>query len=88
MEENTIEQLKALVAGKLDVNLKHEEIRADAPLLDEGLGLDSLAIVELITLIEEKFGFEFGEDDLNMEAFANLRSLAKVVDDRRAPVPA
>jgi acyl carrier protein len=86
--ENTIEQLKQLVAGKLDVNLKYEEIDLDAPLLDEGLGLDSLAIVELITLIEDEFGFQFGEGDLNMEAFASLRSLAKVIDAQRAVVPA
>ena len=84
----TIEQLKEIVAGKLDVNIRYEDIHPDAPLLDEGLGLDSLAIVELITLIEEKYRFQFGEDDLNMEAFANLRNLASVVDARRAGVPA
>jgi acyl carrier protein len=86
--ENTIDQLKALVAGKLDVNLRYDEISPDAPLLDDGLGLDSLAIVDLITLIEDKFGFQFGEDDLNMDAFSNLRSLAKVVDAQRAAIPA
>jgi acyl carrier protein len=77
-----------MVAGNLDVNVRYEDIHPDAPLLEEGLGLDSLAIVELITLIEDKYGFEFGEDDLNMDAFANLRSLARVVAARRFVVPA
>ena len=61
MIEDTIEQLKDLVAGNLDVNIKREEIDPDAPLLEAGLNLDSLAIVELITLTEERFGIEFGD---------------------------
>jgi len=34
-------------------------------------------------LSEESFGIEFGEDDLTMEAFANLRTLAGVIAARR-----
>jgi acyl carrier protein len=85
MIENTIEQLRKLVAERLDVNRKLEEIGADVPLLGGGLGLDSLAVVELVTLTEECFGIEFGEDELNMDSFASLRALAKVVDGLRTP---
>ena len=80
---NTLETLTHLVADKLDMNLKLEDIDPDAPLLEAGLTLDSLAIVELITLSEDTFGIEFGEDDLNMNTFANLRSLAGVIEGRR-----
>ena len=84
MIDDTIEQLKDLVAGKLDVNIKREEIDPDAPLLEEGLNLDSLALIELVTLSEEQFGIEFGEDDLNMEVFGSLRALAGVIAAQRA----
>ena len=83
MKVSTIEQLKDLVADRLDVNIARESIDADAPLLEEGLKLDSLAIVELITLIEGDFAIEFGEEDLNMDAFASLRTLAGVIDAHR-----
>ena len=86
--ENIIEELRHLIAEKLDRNITLEEIDPDAPLLGEGLNLDSLAIVELITLSEENFGIEFGEDDLTMEAFANLRTLAGVIAARRVPAGA
>lgn len=79
MTDDTIEQLRKLVAEHLDVNRTLEEIVPDAPLLGGGLGLDSLAIVELVTLTEECFSIEFGEGELNMESFANLRALANVV---------
>ena len=86
--DNIIEELRHLIAEKLDVNLPLEDIDPDAPLLGDGLNLDSLAIVELITLSEEHFDIEFGEDDLNMEAFANLRTLAGVITARRVPAGA
>ena len=83
MIEETIEQLKLLVIEKLDVNIRREQLDPDAALLAEGLNLDSLAIVELITLTEEHFGIEYGEDELNMETFACLRSLANVICSHR-----
>lgn len=79
MIEDTIEQLRKLVAERLDINRTLEEIAPDAPLLGCGLGLDSLAIVELVSLTEEHFSIEFGEDALTMDSFANLRALATAV---------
>ena len=88
MVENIVEELRHLMAEKLDRNLKLEDIDPDAPLLGDGSKLDSLAIVELIILSEENFGIEFGEDDLTMEAFATLRTLAEVIAARRVPAGA
>ena len=59
--EETINQLKHVIANELGVNVHAADIDADQPLLEEGLKLDSLAIVELITLSEERFGIQFGE---------------------------
>jgi acyl carrier protein len=77
--EVIIEQLRRLVAENLDLNLKLEEIDPDAQLLDGGLKLDSLSIVKLITLSEQTFRIEFGEDDLCLESFASLRALAATI---------
>lgn len=88
MVDDTIEQLKYLIAHKLDLDLQEGSIDTDAPLLEGGLKLDSLAIVELITLIEETFGFQFGEEDLNMDAFGSVRSLAAVIAPKRVPAMA
>lgn len=42
--------------------------------------LDSLALVELITAIEERFDFEIDEDDITAEVFGTVESLAVHVD--------
>lgn len=81
--ETTIDQLRHLIAERLNLNIALEDIDPDAQLLEGGLKLDSLALVELITLIEEQFAIQFDENDFNVEAFGNLRSLAKVIEVRR-----
>jgi acyl carrier protein len=44
--------------------------------------LDSLALVELITVIEDRFGFEIDEDDITAEVFGTVGSLAAHVESR------
>jgi acyl carrier protein len=46
--------------------------------------LDSLALVELITNIEERFGFEMDEDDITAEVFESVGSLSAFVDKQRS----
>lgn len=77
--DDIADRLKHIVAEQLDVNIALEEIRDELPLFEGGLGLDSVAIMEFITLIEENFGFQFAEDELNLKPFQNLRILADFV---------
>jgi acyl carrier protein len=86
MSESLVNQLKAIIAEELDVNLKAEEIDENASLFEDGLGLDSIAIVELISLIEEKFGFLFSDSELSPEFFNNLEVLSNLIDSKLATV--
>ena len=76
MVADVIEQLKQIIAEELDVNLDPQEIDENAPLFEEGIGLDSIAIMDFILLIEERFGFEFADTDLNVGLFGSLATLA------------
>jgi acyl carrier protein len=82
MHDNITEQLRHMIAEKLNLNLTIDQVDPDAQLLEGGLKLDSLALVELITLVEDHFGIQFGESDFNIEVFGNLRSLAALVRSR------
>ncbi len=79
MSEILMSQLKRIIAEKLDVNLKAEEIDETASLFEDGLGLDSIAIVEFIALIEKHFNIQFADTELNTESFSNLKVLADFV---------
>lgn len=83
-----IERLKDIIANELDVNTKLENIRDDVSLLEDGIGLDSVAVMEFISIIEEKFSFQFSDDELSMEPFQNLMVLSEFVAGRMAPASA
>lgn len=50
--------------------------------LSEGL-LDSLALEQLISFIEEEFGFQFADNELVVENFESIERLAALVDSKR-----
>lgn len=57
-----------------------ERFTPDTELFGSLPELDSLALVELITVIEERFGFELDEEDITAEVFGTVESLAVHID--------
>jgi acyl carrier protein len=82
-ETAIINELKKIIAEELDVNLTAEEIDENVSLFEEGLGFDSIAIVELISSIEERFKIEFTDSELNPEHFSNLTVLADFIRSKK-----
>lgn len=61
-----------------------DQIDPLAPLFGEGLGLDSLDMLELSMAIEQKYGIKLRSDDPdNQSIFASLRSLTEHVQKNR-----
>ncbi len=84
MTEPVLESVKRIILDDLDVNLTYEDLDDTAPLFEDGLALDSVILVELISFIEKRFSIELRDDTLNMDTFRNLQSLAKVIQDQIA----
>lgn len=79
------EQLKqAIVKGLNLQDVKPEEIADDTPLFGTGLELDSLDAVELVILIQSKFGVEIKDMQEGREAFRTLGTLAAFIEERRS----
>jgi len=47
-------------------------------------GLDSMAIMQLLVLVEEEFGVEIAERDLTRHNFSTVRHLAELIRDRNS----
>lgn len=56
-----------------------EEVSAEQ-LLKEDIGLDSLSLVSVVVGLEEKFGVEFQESDLDPSEIAQVKDLVKLVE--------
>ncbi len=76
--------LAGLFVQALNLEMVADEIDATAPLFGEGLGLDSIDILEVALEISHRYGFQLRSDDENnQKIFQNLRSLAAHVAQHR-----
>jgi acyl carrier protein len=76
--------LAALFVRSLNLEMTAAEIEPTAPLFGDGLGLDSIDILEVALEISQQYGFQLrSDDDNNQKIFQNLRSLAVHVAQHR-----
>ena len=77
-------EVAALIVEALNLEVKPDEIDADAPLFGEGLDLDSIDVLEIALVISKKYGFQMRSDDQDNERiFASLRALTAHIATQR-----
>jgi acyl carrier protein len=78
-------ELADLLVEVLHLEVAASEIDPEAPLYgDQGLGLDSIDILEIAVAISKKYGFKLRSDDPdNDRIFASLRALASHIAEKR-----
>ena len=82
----TIErELADMLVEVLHLEVAASDIDPAAPLFgDQGLGLDSIDILEIAVAISKKYGFKLRSDDPdNDRIFGSLRALASHIAERR-----
>ena len=79
-------ELKQLIIDTLELeDVTPDDIDPDEPLFVEGLGLDSIDALELGLALQKTYGIKLEADsEETRRHFANLRSLAALVEERRA----
>jgi acyl carrier protein len=78
------QELAALVVKALNLEVAPEAIVPVAPLYGDGLGLDSIDILEIALEVSQRYGFELRSDDANnVRIFESLRSLAQHIAQHR-----
>jgi acyl carrier protein len=77
-------ELARLIVSALNLETQAEEIDPEAPLYGEGLGLDSIDILEIALAISKTYGVKLRSDDQdNRRIFSSLRSLHQHIQQRR-----
>jgi acyl carrier protein len=79
-------ELADVLVEVLHLEVAASDIEPEAPLYgDQGLGLDSIDILEIAVAISKKYGFKLRSDDPdNDRIFASLRALAAHIAERRS----
>lgn len=77
-------ELAQLIVETLNLDTNADAIDPDAPLYREGLGLDSIDILEISLAISRRYGVTLRSDDENNRTiFSSLRSLSRHISERR-----
>lgn len=78
-------ELAQLIVATLNLETQAADVNPDAPLYKEGLGLDSIDILELALAVSKTYGIRLRSDDENnQKIFSSLRSLNQHIQQFRA----
>jgi len=82
--EELIKELKEEIISALNLEeMSADEIGDDDALFGSGLGLDSIDALELIVLLEKKYGIRVKDPKEGKEIFKSVRTMAQYVIDHR-----
>jgi len=81
---SSLEQVKNILDSTLGLNGRVQKFDAETALLGNIHELDSMAVVTVITTIEEQFGIIVDDDEISAETFETLGSLVDFVDTKLA----
>jgi acyl carrier protein len=77
---STSESVKMLLAQTLQIGAHAEALTRESALLGALPELDSMAVVTLLTAMEEYFNITVEDDEINADTFATFGNLVDFVD--------
>lgn len=78
------DQIASEIIEALNLDISIAEIDDNAPLYGDGLGLDSIDILEIALVVSKKYGFQIKADSPdNAEIFKSLNSLCNYIVTHR-----
>lgn len=82
--DDLIREVADLMVTALNLDMAPADIDPAAPLYGDGLGLDSIDILEVALAVSKKYGFQLRADNEdNTAIYASLRSLSDYIATHR-----
>ena len=80
----TLDEVKNILSDVLSLGERKNLITADSILLGSIPELDSMAVVNVITALEEHFGVTVNDDEISAKTFETLGTLVYFVEQKLA----
>ena len=74
------EEVRDILCQSLQLGARCGSLQPATPLLGNLPELDSMAVVTVITALEEHYGFAVADDEISADTFATVGSLAAFVE--------
>jgi len=82
--ETLLPEVAALIVEALNLEVQPGDIDPEAPLYGDGLGLDSIDMLEIALVVSKRYGFQLKSDnENNQQIFASLRALTEHIASQR-----
>jgi len=78
----SLEEIRQVVGDMLQLGDRTESLQADSALLGGIPEFDSMAVVSVITALEEQYGIMVEDDDISAETFETLGNLVDFVNSK------
>jgi len=76
--------VKSIITESLQLGARADALTAETPLLGNLPELDSMAVVTVITALEDHYGFFVEDDEISAETFTTLGTLTQFVSEKLA----
>lgn len=76
------DEVRQLISEMLQLGDRLGKLGPDAPLLGSITEFDSMAVVALISILEERFGIQIADDEISAETFETLGTVYEFVRDK------
>jgi acyl carrier protein len=80
--EVVIDDVRTVIGGTLQLGTRSQAMNAATPLLGAIPELDSMAVVNVLTALEEHFGIIIGDDEIQAATFETLGTLAAFIEQK------
>lgn len=77
---SSIDAVKTILGDVLQLGERLQSMDESTALLGSIPELDSIAVINIITALEEHFGLTVGDDEISADTFATVGSLVAFVD--------
>lgn len=82
--DSLLPEVIALIIEALNLEIEPGEVDPDAPLYGDGLGLDSIDMLEISLVISKRYGFQLRSDNEDKETiFSSPRALTAYIASQR-----
>lgn len=79
-----LEEVKNILSDVLSLREQKDFLKEDSTLLGNIPELDSMAVINVITALEEHFGIAVDDDEISARTFETLGSLTRFVEQKLA----
>lgn len=78
----TVDRLKRIIRDALHLGERADALTPASPLLGAIAEFDSMAVVTVLTMVEDEFGVSIDDDEISGDAFETLGALVAFVDGK------